>query len=246
MAQYHGKLEIKDRYGWVRSFKLGQHITHMGTDPNNDIVLEDWRADEAPPIRLQVIFMEHGFKVVNLGTSRFELNDAAGQVLGPLTSIPVESGETIMIADFSLTFRVGVIQGVMGSDVTSPNIGLSLSLPTTTIDPHYPAQGAVTVRNLGTATGAQFKMAVEGLDASCYECVEIEPGPILYPDASREVEFKLVHPHSPSFLAGDYRIRIRVTAPDAYPDEASTVSEIVHILPFYHHTTRLIPIDGRE
>jgi hypothetical protein len=243
MAQYHGKLEIKDRYGWVRVFRLDQHITHIGTDPNNDIVLEDWRAEEAPPIRLQIIFIDQGFKVVNLGTSRFDLNDAAAQTFAPRQSISVESGETVMIADFALTFRVGVIQGVMGSDATSQNIGLSLNLPATTIDPLYPVQGVITVRNLGTATGAQFKLAAEGLDASCYE---IEPGPILYPDASREVELKLIHPHSHNFLAGDYRIRIRATAPDAYPDEASTISEIVHILPLYHHTTRLIPMDGRE
>ncbi len=88
------------------------------------------------------------------------------------------------------------------------------------------------VRNLGDSTGRQYKLELEGLPPEWYD---IKPGPILFPTAEREVSMHLFHPRGPALPAGDHRIRVRATIPDAYPGECTTVSRIIRILPFYSH-----------
>jgi hypothetical protein len=63
---------------------------------------------------------------------------------------------------------------------------------------------------------------------------------VLFPGAERSVTFKVRHPRKPQPPAGEHKFSIRATAPDAYPGESAVVSQTVQILPFYHHTLRLV------
>ena len=103
--------------------------------------------------------------------------------------------------------------------------------------PDHPLTGSITVKNLGNQTGVQFKLEVDGLDPKYYE---IGPAPILFPNVEREIYFHLRHPRSPELPAGDYRITIRATAPEAYPGEAAMVSQMIRILPYYSHEVRFV------
>ena len=80
---------------------------------------------------------------------------------------------------------------------------------------------------------------VDGLDPAC---LEIGPGPLLFPNAEKEVPFRVHHPRSPKPPAGDYRLRIRATAPAAYPGESAIVTQMIHVLPYYSHRVRVTSV----
>jgi hypothetical protein len=80
-------------------------------------------------------------------------------------------------------------------------------------------------------------MELEGWPSDQYD---IGPGPILYPNAEKEVFFRLRHPRGPDLPAGKHRICVRALAPQAYPDQSVEVSQEIEVLPFYSHTLRLV------
>jgi hypothetical protein len=41
-------------------------------------------------------------------------------------------------------------------------------------------------------------------------------------------------------VAGAQRISIHATAPDAYPGEIASVSQVIQIVPFFKHSIRLV------
>jgi hypothetical protein len=116
-------------------------------------------------------------------------------------------------------------------------IGLRIQLVQTVLGPDRPLEGSVVVRNAGTRPGAQFKLEILGLEAGSYE---IGAGPILFPNAEKEVAFKLFHTKGPRPPAGELRVLIRATAPDAYPGQSAVVSQVVQVMPYYSHTVTLI------
>ncbi|NLF00716.1 MAG: FHA domain-containing protein [Anaerolineales bacterium] len=121
--------------------------------------------------------------------------------------------------------------------VSSSRIGVRLALSDVRLSPDRPIGGTVTVQNRGEGTGVQFRLQIEGLDPGCFD---IGPGPILFPNAERDVPLTIRHPRGPQPPAGRQEIRIRVTAPEQYPGEQTVVSQGVEILPFWHHELRLI------
>src|SRR5207249_2253351 len=119
----------------------------------------------------------------------------------------------------------------------SQSIGLRLSLPDIPVTPDRPVEGTIVIKNQGSRPGAQFKLQVDGIDSSLYE---IGPGPILFPNAEKEVFLRFVHPHKPNPPAGDCRVVVRVSSPDAYPGEVSSATYILKIAPFFEHKLRVI------
>lgn len=259
----HDRVEITDKDGWRKEFPLQKTIIHIGSDSGNDIVLEGWRGGGAASRHLQLISGlgdKQGYRAINLGDAGISMGD---RVLSPLSATDIADGERLQVGEFTLVFRlrergtaappavvssedVSVVVDsedasakVVGED-TSPVIGLSLSLPQSSLEPEHPIEGSVTVRNLGNRPGVQFKLAMEGLDPEVYE---MGPGPILFPNAEKEVFLRLRHPQGPHPPAGEHRIRIRITAPEAYPGQSATVSRDIQILPFYKHTLRLVAPD---
>lgn len=123
---------------------------------------------------------------------------------------------------------------IIGADV----IGLKLKLPRAVLTANQPLTGTVAVRNRGNKTGAQFKLDLIGLPP---EMVELGPGPILFPNAEKEVSIKITHPLGPRPPAGELRVVIRAVAPDAYPGQSASIAQFLNIAPYFQHKMSLTP-----
>jgi hypothetical protein len=124
----------------------------------------------------------------------------------------------------------------MRPTAASAAISAMLNLPQTQLAPDQVIDGSITLKNLGDKPGVQFKLEIAGLDVHCYE---IGPGPILFPNAEKQVLFRVRHPMRPTPPAGEQRFTLSVTAPGAYPGEAATVNGSITLLPFFKHELKL-------
>jgi hypothetical protein len=128
-----------------------------------------------------------------------------------------------------------------GPDVPiGDSISLRLKLDQTVLGLDTPIEGSVVVRNSGTRPGAQFRLEVIGLEPECYE---IGAGPILFPNAEREVAFQFVHSKKITPKAGEHRVIIRATSPDAYPGQVAVAIANIQVAPFYNHEIKLTATD---
>lgn len=259
-----GTVEITDKEGWRKDFALSKSLVHIGSDPRNDVVLETWRGGGVSQRHLQLIAapgQEQRYRAVNLGDSDVRLEGSGGRLLKPRSAVEIGDGERVRLGDFLLVFRLGgpvaapaarpaptreaVAAGVAPAparpsvEVASSVIGLTLSMPHTTLSPERPLDGSVSIQNLGDGPGVQFKLELTGLDADCYE---IGPGPILFPGVAKDVRLRLHHPRGPGLPAGPHQIRIRATA-DEYPGEVVSVVQEIQIQPFYSHDLHLVADD---
>jgi hypothetical protein len=232
-------IEITDKAGWSKTFTLQKAIAYVGADARNDIVLDPDRGAGVSPRHLQLITVANGFRLINMGDSEVRLGANAERVVAPRAFLEVSGGDRVQVGDFVLNFQSGASGGLAGAggDGNSKSISLTMRLAQTRLDVDKPLEGAVVVRNWGIKAGVQFSLEVDGLDPAC---LEIGPGPLLFPNAEKEVAFKVHHPRGAKPPAGDYRIRIRATAPAAYPGEAAVVSQVIQLLPFYSHKLRVI------
>jgi hypothetical protein len=232
---------VTDREGWRKEFPLAKSIIHVGSAPNNEIVLDAVRGQGVASRHVQIIATAQGARVVNIGNSAITIGATAQNTAQPLAVVDIPTGEVIHIGDYTLTIQTNGngVRGVSGASQSGPIstgglgvIGLRTSFPKTQLWPDKPLEGTVLVRNLGDKSGAQFKLEIEGLEPSC---LEIGPGPVLFPGAEKPLTLKLLHSKRCSPPAGDYRIQIRATAPTAYPDASSTVTQVIQIMPYYHY-----------
>ncbi len=247
MNQY-SKLEVIDKDGWRNEFRLEKTIVHIGSDPRNDIVLEQGRGGHVAPLHAQLILSASqkapadkasGCQLVNLGDTDIRLGLSADQTVPPRAVISLTHGAAFKLGEFTLIFHGDESR----SDIVTSSdqrVGLSMSLPRTRLEPNRTLDGVITVSNLGDRGGVQIELDLEGLEPDCYD---LEPGPILSSGAEREVFFRLHHRgHKPR--AGDCPITIRATAPHAYPGDEVIVSHVVQVLPFYCHKLHLVPPAG--
>jgi hypothetical protein len=234
-------VEVVDRDGWRKEFPLAKAIVSIGSDPRNDVVLERSRGGGVSPRHLQLIATGGGYRLINMGDVEVRLGPAQDRAVAPRAFVEIGGSEKVQVGEFSLTVYGGGAQpaargGAPGRDSKSDAIGLSLTLAGTKLAVGQPLDGAVTVRNQGAIPGVQFTLEPEGLDP---ECVEIGPAPILFPNAEQQVFFRLRHPQAPRPLAGEFRFRIRASAPSAYPGESTTAAAVIEVEPFYSHELRL-------
>jgi hypothetical protein len=257
------RLEIIDENGWRKEFPLERNLIHIGSDARNDIVLESWRGTGVAPRHLQLVAIPgavQGYRTINLGAEDIPLGESGDQVLSPRSTIELADGQRFELGTFTLVFRLGgvgpsAVTPVPVRDVARPVaaqplaevqdtasdvIGLRFSLPSGILEPERPLEGIVTVRNSGKQPGVQFRLEVEGLEPDCYE---IGPGPILFPNVEKGVFLRLNHPRRPDPPAGHHQIRIRASAPEAYPGESAIVSKAIEILPYYEHMLRILTVD---
>ncbi len=254
----HARIEVEDRDGWRKTFALQKAITYIGAEARNDIVLESWRGAGVGPRHAQLINAGTRWRLVNLGNTEISVAPKAGAThasVGSMSAIELQDGAQIKLGEFHLSFFVGSAVSDSGDGGTGTvasmgmppvenagdAIGLRLRLPGTALSPDQPLEGAVIVRNQGTRAGAQFRIEVKGLDADMFE---IGPGPILFPNAEKEVVFHIRHPRKPRPAAGDVTMVIRATAPDAYPGQSATVTQTIQVLPYYSHSLTLMPADA--
>ncbi len=234
------KLEVIDKDGWQKTYPLNKNIIYIGSHARNDIILEGMHGVGVAPLHAQLIAPANhntGYQLVNLGDTDIMLGESGDQSLPPRSVAYVIDGTVFKLGDFTLIFHAAG-GGYYGGSTSSSSryIGLSLSVPHTRLAPNQSLDGVVTVRNLGDRTGVQMELELEGLDPDCYD---LEPGPLLSSGAEKEVFFRLHH-RGPKPLAGDWSITIRATAPRAYPAEQAAVSQMIQVLPFYHHQLKLV------
>jgi hypothetical protein len=228
---------VTDQAGWSKEFSLVKTIAYVGSDKRNDIVLDPERGAGVSARHLQLISVATGYRLINMGDTEVRLGANAEVAVPPRAFVEVNTGEQIQVGDFKLVFQ-GVGAGASkDSDGNSRSIGLKMNLQETKLGVNKPLEGTVVVRNWGTKAGVQFILEVDGLDPAC---LEIGPGPLLFPNAEKEVPFKVHHPRASKPPAGDYRVRIRAVAPAAYPGETAVVSQTVQVLPFYSHKLRVV------
>lgn len=254
----NARIEVEDRDGWRKTFALEKAITYIGAEARNDIVLESWRGAGVAPRHAQLIHAGTRWRLVNLGNTEVSVAataDGTHAPVGPMSAIELQHGAQIKLGEFHLSFFGAPAAPESGDGVaggaasvgTQPvenagdAIGLRLRLPGVALSPDRPLEGVVIVRNQGTRAGAQFRIEVKGLDADMFE---IGPGPILFPNAEKEVVFHIRHTRKPRPPAGEVTMMIRATAPDAYPGQSATVTQTIQVLPYYSHSLTLTPADA--
>lgn len=232
MATRHlqNRVEVIDRDGWRKEYLLEKAILHIGSDARNDIVLENGRAAGIEPRHAQIIAAAgyRAYRLVNLSQSFLAIEGREGGTLPPRGSVDIIDGDVVLIGEHRFRFST--------SAGSSRGIGVEFHLPDTRLGVDAVVHGSVNVENLGSVPGAQFRISLEGLSPEWYE---IGPGPILFPGALKRVPLQIVHARKPDVPAGDRLLTVRVTAPDAYPEESAAASQTVQIAPFYHHRVEL-------
>jgi hypothetical protein len=242
-------VEVVDRDGWRKVFALKKAIVSIGSDPRNELVLEPSRGTGVAARHLQLISLPDGpgYRLINMGDTEVKVGPNGETTLGPRAFSEIGPEAVVKVGDFTLTLHGGGYTASSprasagrGSDKVSNSIGLQLNLPVTTLSLDQPIEGSVLVRNLGDKTGVQFRLEVDGLDPAY---VEIGPSPILFPNAEKEVTFRLRHPQGSRPAAGDFRLRLRATAPGAYPGQSATASATIQVAPYFQHEIHLEAAD---
>lgn len=235
------KVEVTDREGWCKEFRLSKTIIHIGGDARNDIVLDREGSRGAAAQHAQLITLAEGYRLINLSGAEIILGASGERSVGPQASVDIADGDQLAIGEYTIVLgSSGGIASLIAEASTSAAIGLSLFMSHTELSVGRPIDGSVMVRNLGDKPGAQFIMDVEGLEPDSYD---IGPGPILYPNAEKEVLFRFRHPQRPVPLAGKHRVSIRVSTPEAYPGQDAVVTQEITILPFCSHRLRLVKVE---
>ncbi|MBX3054069.1 MAG: hypothetical protein KF753_21525 [Caldilineaceae bacterium] len=228
------RVEVTDRDGWRKEYGLQQAILHIGSDPRNDIVLEGGRGAgiEARHAQLIATSGSRSYRLVNLSQLPIQV-DSGNRQLPPRGAMDVYDRDVVHIGEH--TFRFVLSEGISNS------ISVSLQFSDRTLAVDSRLEGVITVKNLGTVPGAQFKLEIEGLTPEWYA---LGPGPILFPGAQKDVLLHVRHAQQPGIPAGPRPVTVRAVAPDAYPGESATATQAIHIAPFYKHAIRLTLADA--
>lgn len=182
-------------------------------------------------------------ELVKIGDFALVFTGLSGSSAAPFAAVvPTVTSATMGAAGAASasTVAAGISRapGPPPADVTTAaaSIGLRLSIPSDPLGMDRPLEGAIVVKNQGARPGAQFKLQVEGIDPALYD---IGPGPILFPNAEKEVVLRINHPRKSSPPAGDCPIIVRASAPDAYPGEMASVTHVLTIMPYFSHKMTL-------
>jgi hypothetical protein len=249
----HGTIRVTDKDGWQHEYALDKALLYVGSAPENDIFLPVDRGAGVAARHLQLIALgddDPRYRVVNLGPGDMRFASGAAP-LAPRGVGIVADGDGVQLGDFSLAFHLGHDQELpaqgrphgAGRSAAPPSagsrdIGLSFHLARTLLEPDQEVEGVIAVHNAGDKPGVQFRIDLLGLPAHCYE---MGPGPILFPGAGKQVPLRIHHPRGPEPAAGDYRIVVRVSAPDAYPDQRAEAAATIRVAPYYRHALRFLP-----
>jgi hypothetical protein len=228
------RFEVIDREGWHKEFLVEKTFTYIGSDSRSDLILGPGHGSGvlSPHAQLIVSNQSGDCKLVNLANTDVVMGPSGGEMLKPLSAVTLSEGSVFRLGEFTLVFRGGDTVAAVSPGHSGKNIGLTVSMPSSRLEPHRALEGSIKVSNLGNARGAaQIELELIGLEPSCYD---IEPGPILFPHAEKEVFFHIYHRGSKP-LAGENQVTIRATAPKVYPDEEITVTRTIKVAPVYLH-----------
>jgi hypothetical protein len=240
MAQ-ENKIEVINKLGWRKEFVLEKPIIQIGRDARNDVVLDDGLDSDIAPRHAQLLpssANRNAMRLINLSNSEIVVYkqgqsvDNGGATLEPRSSTEIATGDQAKMGSFTLVFQSG--------DSHSEVVRLAVEMPDTELTLDQPLRGALKIHHVGDKAAVQFRVELQGLDS---QFVELGPGPVLFPNAEKQVEFRLRHPKRPLPAAGPHQITFVVTAPDAYPGEQATISQTIQVAPFYSHRMRVVVMD---
>jgi hypothetical protein len=250
MAQ-ESRIEVINRFGWRKEFVINKPIVQIGRDARNDLVLDDGFENGILPRHAQLLPSSvngSGLRLVNLSDKDIFVYAQGGKAdvaaalaqpptstIAPRSSGEITSGDLLKMGEFALIFQGGASY--------SEVVRLSLDMPSKALLLDRPLTGALTIHHVGNKAAVQFKIELEGLDPDSYE---MGPGPVLFPNAEKQVNFRLIHPKRSYPPAGAHQITFHVTAPDAYPGERATISADIEVAPVYRHKMRVMVMDTPE
>ncbi len=233
----------RNRQNWRQAVALQKAIAYIGSAPGVDVPLESRAGTPIDPRHIQLLpGPAGGYRVVNLGRAEIFVG---GRGLQQYSVADLPPGGSLQIGDYTLTL-LGASPNGHSAPAPSVDAGrrpagarsiqLRLNLSDLEIAVARPLEGSVTVGNAGEQASVQFRLDVLGWPP---DCVEIGPGPLLFPGAEKEVSFRLYHPRSPRYPAGEHTVLIRATAPAAYPAEAAEVTLRPRLAAYYNHVLRV-------
>jgi len=238
------RVEVINRLGWRKDFVLDKQIIQIGRDARNDIVLDDGMESSIAARHAQLLpssVNRSGLRLINLSDQAIERLATEGGAATSSTSIAprasgeITSGDSVKIGDFTLVFH--------GGEQRSEVVKLSVETNAKLLAPDRPLTGSLTIHHVGNKAAVQFKIELEGLPSDAYE---IGPGPVLFPNAEKQVSFRLIHSKGAYPPAGSNRITFHVSAPDAYPDEHASVAHEIEVAPFFQHKMRVVVMDSLD
>jgi hypothetical protein len=247
MAQ-ESRIEVINKFGWRKDFVVDKPIIQIGRDARNDLVLDDGFENGIAPRHAQLLpssVNRQGLRLINLSDKDITvyaqgsksdlsmlLTQPASVTITPRTSGEIASGDLVRLGEFWLIFQGGASY--------SEVVKLTIDMPGKALALDRPLTGVLNIHHVGNKAAVQFKIELEGLEPDSYE---IGPGPVLFPNAEKQVNFRLMHPKRAYPPAGAHTITFHVTAPDAYPDERATVSAEIEVAPIYRHKMRVMVMD---
>lgn len=250
MAQ-ESRIEVINKFGWRKNFVVDKPIIQIGRDARNDLVLDDGFENGIAPRHAQLLpssINRQGLRLINLSDkditvyaqgSKSEvsvlLTQPPSATIAPRASGEIASGDLVRLGEFSLVFEGGASY--------SEVVKLTLDMPSKALTLDRPLTGVLNLHHVGNKAAVQFKIELEGLDPDSYE---IGPGPVLFPNAEKQVNFRLMHPKRAYPPAGTHKITFHVTAPDAYPNERATVSGEIEVAPIFRHKMRVVVMDSPD
>ncbi|MEA2008630.1 MAG: FHA domain-containing protein [Chloroflexota bacterium] len=227
------KVMIIDQKGWSKSVKVEKTITRVGTASGNDIQLH---SAKIAPVHLQFILspdLPSSCKLVNLAGEVVIRTGSNEQQFPSFGTIDVRDGDEVELGEFRLVIKIPLAAEYVQ---TTSVVEAVLSFPNAVLRPGYATRGLLTIKNNGSQTDCQFKVALSGLPTDCYH---IDPIPLLYPDAQEDVLVQLFsRGHYPK--AGLHDVFFTITSPANYPGEEMIIKQGVYVVPVFDQTLEIV------
>ena len=227
------ELIMMDQNGWSKSLKVEKTLTRIGAAGSNDIQL---KSKGIAPVHLQIINspdLPSKCQLINLAAEIMVHTDEGVYQLPRLSTIEIRNGDEIELGDYRIELKIP-----LGAEYLqrSSAIDAVLSFPDAVIRPDFLTTGQLTITNVGSQSDCQFKVTLSGLPDDCYQ---IDPIPLMYPDAQEDVRVQLFHRrHYPP--VGFHDLIFSITAPGHYPGEAMIIKQGVYVVPVFDQGFELV------
>jgi hypothetical protein len=222
---------LTDERGWQKPFPLNEGVYWVGSADRVHIQLPVMK--DISPYHLQVVNAHNSpsVRLINLSRGSIVVQKGAESTLfAPGGIIDVFGPEIFRLGPYTLHFQLQKQNESQPASAEGKQkvIGMRLVLPDIVLRPNIPLVGVLSLQNLGNQA-CQFKVEIDGISEQCYE---ITPPPLIFAGGEENTEIRFFHKMiAPP--AGQQKVTIRVSAPDAYPGEAATVQQMLKVMPYY-------------
>jgi hypothetical protein len=227
------ELLLIDKNGWTKSVKIEKAITRLGTAASNDVQLQ---SQAIAAVHVQLIYtpeLPASCKLVNLASEIVVHGDDDAYPIPRLGNIELRDGDEIELGEFRVALKIPLAAEYLRK---SNQIDASLSLPEAVMRPDMTTIGQLTIKNIGMQPDCQFRVILQGLPQDCYQ---IDPIPLMYPDAQEDVRLQFFHrKHYPS--VGFHDVSIHISAPTNYPGEELIIKQGLYVVPVFDQEIALL------